>query len=222
MLAIFDDLYKASETVAQVFMAGIIPTTLELLDNIYIKSIEDYVKIGLPVDAEAVLLIEVDGDPAVLDKQVRVISKICKEQGAQEIKVAQNEKEAEDLWVARRSAFAAVSRVRPTIIGEDCTVPRDKIPEVVQKIREISTKYNLLLLGMLTSAVVFIGITLIGGYWAAGLVLAGLWAADVSTAVGLLLGSSTLVVEDIWKRFIQPDIPEKQQLPFIPCCCISN
>jgi len=142
MLAIFDDLYKASETVAQVFMAGIIPTTLELLDNIYIKSIEDYVKIGLPVDAEAVLLIEVDGDAAVLDKQVKVISDICKEQGAREVKVAQNDKEAEDLWVARRSAFAAVSRVRPTIIGEDCTVPRDKIPEVVQKIREISTKYN--------------------------------------------------------------------------------
>ena len=145
MLAIFDDLYKASETVAQVFMAGIIPTTLELLDNIYIKNIEDYVKIGLPIDAEAVLLIEVDGDALVLDKQINTISEICKEYGARDVKVAQNEKEAEDLWVARRSAFAAVSRVRPTIIGEDCTVPRDKIPEVVKKIREISAKYNIII-----------------------------------------------------------------------------
>jgi len=145
MLAIFDDLNLASETVAQVFMAGIVPTTLELLDNIYIKNIEDYVKIGLPVDAEAVLLIEVDGDALVLDKQISIISKICKEQGAREVKVAQNEKEADDLWVARRAAFASVSRVRPTIIGEDCTVPRDKIPEVVQKIRDISKKYNVII-----------------------------------------------------------------------------
>ncbi|MFZ7102640.1 MAG: FAD-binding oxidoreductase [Peptococcaceae bacterium] len=145
MLVIFDDLYKASETVAQVFMAGIIPTTLELLDNIYIKCIEDYMQIGLPVEAEAVLLIEVDGDPAVLDKQIAVISAICKKQGASQVKVAQNEKEAENLWVARRSAFAALSKVRPTIIGEDCTVPRDKIPEVVQKIREISHKYNVII-----------------------------------------------------------------------------
>ncbi|MFZ5944591.1 MAG: FAD-binding oxidoreductase [Bacillota bacterium] len=145
MLAIFDDLYKASETVAEVFMAGIVPTTLELLDNIYIKNIEDYVKIGLPVDAEAVLLIEVDGDEAALEKQIEKISSICRKQGVREVKVAQNAKEADDLWVARRSAFAAVSRVRPTIIGEDCTVPRDKIPEVVQKIREISEKYNIII-----------------------------------------------------------------------------
>lgn len=145
MLAIFNDLYKASETVAQVFMAGIIPTTLELLDNIYIKNIEEYAKIGLPVAAEAVLLIEVDGDALVLDKQVNIISEICKKQGAEEVKVAQNDKEADDLWLARRAAFASVSRVKPTIIGEDCTVPRDKIPEVVQKVRDISKKYNVII-----------------------------------------------------------------------------
>ncbi|MEL7564183.1 MAG: FAD-linked oxidase C-terminal domain-containing protein [Dehalobacterium sp.] len=145
MLVIFDDLYKASETVSQIFMAGIIPTTMELLDQIYIKNIEEYVKIGLPVDADAVLLIEVDGDELILDKQINIISEICKKQGAREVKVAQNENEANDLWIARRSAFAAVSRVKPTIIGEDCTVPRDKIPEVVQKIRDISHKYNILI-----------------------------------------------------------------------------
>lgn len=143
MLVIFDDLFKASETVAQVFMAGIIPTTLELLDNIYIRCIEDYMKIGLPVEAEAVLLIEVDGAKNALDEQIEVISQICREQGAYQIKIAQNENEAEELWTARRSAFAAVSKVKPTIIGEDCTVPRDKIPEVVQKIREIAKKYDI-------------------------------------------------------------------------------
>lgn len=145
MLAIFDDMYKASETVARVFMAGVIPTTLELLDNIYIRNIEAAVNIGLPVDAEAVLLIEVDGDKEVLDKQVGIIEAICREQGATEVKVAKDAQEADQLWVARRSAFAAVSRVRPTIIGEDCTVPRDKIPDMVKIIRDIAAKYDIII-----------------------------------------------------------------------------
>lgn len=145
MLAIFGDMDKAAETVARVFMAGVIPTTLELLDNIYIRNIEAAVNIGLPVEAEAVLLIEVDGDAVVLDKQVGIIEGICREQGATEVKVARDAKEADELWVARRSAFAAVSRVRPTIIGEDCTVPRDKIPEMVRIIRAIADKYNIII-----------------------------------------------------------------------------
>jgi glycolate oxidase len=145
MLAIFDDLYKASETVAQVFMAGVVPTTLELLDNIYIRNIEDYVHIGLPVEAEAVLLIEVDGYAECLDRQIELVSKICAEQGAVRIQVAKTPQEADELWVARRSAFASVSKVRPTIIGEDATVPRDKIPDVVKQIREIADKYNIII-----------------------------------------------------------------------------
>ncbi len=145
MLAIFDDIDRAAETVAQVFMAGVIPTTLELLDNIYIRNIEAAVNIGLPTEAEAVLLIEVDGDSAVLDKQVGVIAGICREQGATAVKVAQDAREADELWVARRAAFAAVSRVRPTIIGEDCTVPRDKIPEMVRTIRAIGEKYDIII-----------------------------------------------------------------------------
>lgn len=144
MLAIFGDMEKAAETVARVFMAGVIPTTLELLDNIYIRNIEAAVNIGLPVEAEAVLLIEVDGDKEVLDKQIGIIEGICREQGAT-VKVAKDAKEADELWVARRSAFAAVSRVRPTIIGEDCTVPRDRIPEMVRIIRAIADKYNIII-----------------------------------------------------------------------------
>jgi len=142
MLVVFDDLCKACETVAQVFMAGVIPTTMELLDNIYIRAIEDYVHIGLPVDAEAVLLIEVDGDEVALGPQIELVRQICTNQGATSLRVARNAQEADELWVARRSAFAAVARVKPTIIGEDCTVLRDKIPEMVRKIRAIAEKYN--------------------------------------------------------------------------------
>lgn len=142
MLAIFDDLYKASELVSLVFRAGIVPTTMELVDNAYIRCIEDYMKIGLPVDADALMLIEVDGDAIVLDRQIERISEICKSLGAT-VKVAQNDKEADELWMARRAAFASVSKIAPTIIGEDATVPRDKIPEAVRQVREISEKYNL-------------------------------------------------------------------------------
>ncbi len=145
LLAVFADMDRAAETVSQVFMAGVIPTTLELLDNIYIRNIEEYMHIGLPVEAEAVLLIEVDGDREVLDKQAGIIARICREQGATEVKVARDAKEADELWVARRAAFAAMSRVRPTIIGEDCTVPRDKIPEMVRTIRAIGEKYGIII-----------------------------------------------------------------------------
>lgn len=144
MLATFADMDRAAETVSRVFMAGVIPTTLELLDNIYIRNIEAAVNVGLPVDAEAVLLIEVDGDREVLDKQVGIIEGICREQGAS-VQVAMDAKEADGLWVARRSAFAAVSRVRPTIIGEDCTVPRDRIPEMVRIIRAVAEKYDIII-----------------------------------------------------------------------------
>ncbi|HWQ62282.1 MAG TPA: FAD-linked oxidase C-terminal domain-containing protein [Negativicutes bacterium] len=144
MLATFADMDRAAETVSRVFMAGVIPTTLELLDNIYIRNIEAAMNIGLPVDAEAVLLIEVDGDREVLDKQVGIIAGICREQGAT-VRVAGDAKEADELWVARRSAFAAVSRVRPTIIGEDCTVPRDRIPEMVRIIRAVAEKYDIII-----------------------------------------------------------------------------
>lgn len=145
MLVVFDDLGKASEAVAQVFIAGVIPATMELLDNIYIRAIEDYVHLGLPVDAEAVLLIEVDGDEIALGPQIESIKQICTRQGATSVRVASNAKEADELWVARRSAFAALARVKPTIIGEDCTVKRDKIPQMVRKIRAIAEKYNVII-----------------------------------------------------------------------------
>ena len=145
MLVIFDDLEKACETVSLVFRAGVIPTTVELLDNIYIKCIEDFMHIGLPIDAEAVLLIEVDGDKDVLDKQANKIIEICNAQGAKSVKVAKDAAEAEGLWVARRSAFASVSKIAPTIIGEDATVPRDKIPQAVKDIRAIAKKYNIII-----------------------------------------------------------------------------
>ena len=143
MMAIFSELDDASEAVAEIIAGGVIPTTLELLDNIYIRNIEEYVHIGLPVDAEALLLIEVDGDPDILDKQIKKIETICMRVNAVRIDVAQTPEEANDLWRARRSAFGSLARLAPTIIGEDATVPRNKIPVLVKKTREIAKKYDL-------------------------------------------------------------------------------
>ncbi len=145
MLAVFSEIDQASETVSEIIASGVVPTTLELLDNIYIRNIEEYTKVGLPTDAEAVLLIEVDGDKEVLDKQIRKIEVICQQLGAVQIRIAKSKEEAEELWRARRSAFPAVARVKPTVIGEDVTVPRSSIPTMVRRIREIATKYNVII-----------------------------------------------------------------------------
>lgn len=143
MLAVFSELDQASETVSEIIASGTIPTTLELLDNIYIRNIEEYAHVGLPVEADAVLLIEVDGEQEILDKQIARIEQICRRLGAVQIRVARTAEEAGELWKARRSAFAAVSRGKPTIIGEDATVPRSSIPVAVRRIREIAAKYHI-------------------------------------------------------------------------------
>ncbi len=145
MLAVFDKIDQAGETVSGIIASGIIPTTLELLDSVYIRNIEEYARVGFPLDAEAVLLIEVDGDLEILDKQISKIEKVCRDIGARKIRIAETAEEAEELWQARRAAFAAVARVKPTIIGEDATVPRSKIPAMIKKIDEIAKKNDVLI-----------------------------------------------------------------------------
>lgn len=145
MMAVFPEIDQACETVSEIIAGGLVPCSLELLDNIYIRNIEEYAKVGLPTEAGAVLLIEVDGDAEILTKQIAKIEQICQRLGAVQIRIAKTQAEADELWRARRSAFAAVSRVKPTIIGEDATVPRSSIPVAVRKIQEIAAKYNIII-----------------------------------------------------------------------------
>lgn len=140
MQAIYDRIDDAGTTVAKIIEAGIIPATLELMDKQIIKALEDFAHLGLPLDAEAVLLIDVDGDPETVEKQAKVVGDFCKAHGARDVKVSQSEKENEQLWVARRSAFGAVARLRPTCIVEDATVPASHLTSAVKKIREISER----------------------------------------------------------------------------------
>jgi len=138
--AIYNRIDDAGNTVAKIIEAGIIPATLELMDRMIIKALEDFAHLGLPLDAEAVLLIDVDGDPETVEKQAARVADFCKSQGARDVRVSQSEKENEQLWVARRSAFGAVARLRPTCVIEDATVPVSYLTSAIKRILEISQR----------------------------------------------------------------------------------
>lgn len=141
MLALFDDLRAAARTVSNIIAARIIPGTLEFMDQGTIRVVEDYAKIGLPTEVKALLLIGQDGHPAVVDEDIGKLREICMKE-AIEVKVAQSDEDAENVMKARRIALSALARMKPTTILEDATVPRSKIAPMVEKIMEISEKYN--------------------------------------------------------------------------------
>ena len=143
MLAIFDRLDDAAETVAAVMAGGVLPTTLEIMDKTSINCVEDYLKLGLPRDAEAFLLIEVDGMPAAVEAEAGVIAGICQERRVQSFQMARDQKEADTLWRARRAVSPAISQVRRAKIGEDISVPRSAIPAMVREIQRISREQDL-------------------------------------------------------------------------------
>ena len=143
MMAVFDEMSSASETVAAIIANRIVPVTLEFLDNFTIRAVEDYSKVGLPVNAAALLLIEVDGHPAQVEEDGKRVESLCRRMGAAEIRVAENDAERDKIWDARRSALSALAKLRPTVILEDATVPRSKIPHMVLAIEEISRRYDL-------------------------------------------------------------------------------
>lgn len=143
VLVFFDDLDKTADTVVEIMAQGIVPSALELIDKTYIHYIEKFMAIGLPLDAEAMLLIDVDGPEVVLADEVAAIVKICEKQGAISLRSAKEPAEIDKLWTARRGGFGALARYHATILAEDITVPRDQIPQAIRKSREILDKYNL-------------------------------------------------------------------------------
>jgi glycolate dehydrogenase FAD-linked subunit len=140
----FPALADASRTVNAILSAGIVPATLELMDETAIACIEEALKIGLPLDVEAILLIETDGtDEANVEGEIEAAARICKENGARQVKVARDEAERENLWKARRSVSPSLARKAPNKLGEDITVPRSAIPEMVKRLKAISVHYGL-------------------------------------------------------------------------------
>ncbi|MGY8822468.1 MAG: FAD-binding oxidoreductase [Candidatus Latescibacterota bacterium] len=142
MLALFDSMTQAADTVSAIIENKIIPCTLEFLDKVTIECVEDYAKIGLPTDCEAVLLMEVDGHAAQVDEQAEQVMALAKEGGAREVRLAQSAEEALKLASARRTAFSALARLAPTVVLEDVTVPRSELARMVAFINEVGQRHR--------------------------------------------------------------------------------
>ena len=140
---IFSDLDDAAKTVPAIIGSGIVPTTLELIDRVVLDVIRDYGGAEFSREAEALLLIEVDGEEGLVEAQGERIEKFCRESGAIEVQRARSPEEADRVWQARRSAFGAVARLRPNCIVEDATVPVKRLPDIIRKIVELADKYRL-------------------------------------------------------------------------------
>ena len=143
MVASFAQMDRAAEAVSAIIAAQIIPCTLEFLDRMTIHCVEAYAKIGLPLDCEALLLMETDGHPAAVAEEAAQIEQICRDKGCLELRVAKDDAEAAKLASARRAAFSALARVSPTTILEDATVPRSELAKMIRFVEAVAKKYNL-------------------------------------------------------------------------------
>jgi len=143
MVATFSAMDAAAQTVSDIIAAQIIPCTLEFLDRTTIHCVEDFAKVGLPLDCEALLLMETDGHPAAVADEAAKMVELAKKNGAMEVRIAKDEAEANKLAAARRSAFSALARLAPTTILEDATVPRSELAKMVRFVAVIAKKYNL-------------------------------------------------------------------------------
>jgi glycolate oxidase subunit GlcD len=144
LLADFLDVDDASRAVSAIIAAGLLPAALEMMDNAIIRAVEASVfTAGLPLDAQAVLLVELDGVEAGIDEDAEKAAAILREHGARSVHSATDEKERKKLWAARKGAFGAVGRLSPDIMIQDAVVPRSRLPEVLAETYRISAQYHL-------------------------------------------------------------------------------
>ncbi|MGA8266049.1 MAG: FAD-linked oxidase C-terminal domain-containing protein [Ignavibacteriaceae bacterium] len=142
ILAYFNKLTDSAKAVSDIIASHITPSMVEFLDNTTINCVEDFTKVGLPRNSEAILLIEVDGRGSIVGEDSETIKNILKKNNASAVKTATDINEALTLKSARRSAFSALARVRPTTILEDATVPRSELPVMIEKVTEAGKKYD--------------------------------------------------------------------------------
>jgi glycolate oxidase len=143
LIATYAQMSQAAQTVLEIIAARIIPCTLEFLDRTTIHCVEDFAKVGLPLDCEAMLLMETDGHPAAVADEAAKMEEIAQRSGAMKVRVARDETEASKLATARRSAFSALARVAPTTILEDATVPRSQLVKMIQFVEATAKKHGL-------------------------------------------------------------------------------
>ncbi len=143
LLGVFDDMDAAAAAVSAVIAAGIVPAALEMIDGPLAAVLEDYVGAGLPRDAAAVLLVEVDGVAEGVDEVVARVDEILLADGAREVRRARDDDERAVWWKARKSAFGAIARIKPDYYLHDTVVPRTKLVEVLRRVREIAAAHDL-------------------------------------------------------------------------------
>ena len=143
MLAVFDSVEQAGVGVSAVIAAGLVPATMEMMDQKIIRIVEEFAHIGLPVEAEAMLIIEVDGYAASLDSQMEEISAILLANGGRDLHIARTAEERNQIWFARKSAAGAMARLAPSCYTVDITVPRSRLAETLSEVNAICDHYDL-------------------------------------------------------------------------------
>lgn len=148
MLLDFATVRDGGETVSAIIAAGVVPAAIEMMDNGMIRAAEAFTGAGMPIDAAAVVLVEVDGSPAQIADEAALVERVAREHGVRTIRVAQNDVERDLLWKARKSAFGAMARIAPNYYLHDCVVPRTKLVEVLDAIRAIGEKHDLVIVNV--------------------------------------------------------------------------
>ncbi|MCH4224647.1 MAG: glycolate oxidase subunit GlcD [Alcaligenes faecalis] len=143
LLASFDEVEKAADAVAQIIAQGIVPAGLEMMDQMSIRAAEDFIHAGYPVDAQAILLCEIDGALEDVQDDVARVEQVLFQAGAQEVRVARDEQERQRFWAGRKNAFPAVGRISPDYYCMDGTIPRRQLAYVLKKTAELSEEYGL-------------------------------------------------------------------------------
>jgi glycolate oxidase len=143
MLGVFESCDDATNAISEIIAAGIVPAALEMMDQGILVALEEAFQFGFPLDAQAILLIEVDGLEAGLDAQKEAIVDICRRAGAREVREADDAKQRAKLWKARKQAFGAIGRLSPSYCTQDGVVPRTQLPHILRRITEIGARYEL-------------------------------------------------------------------------------
>lgn len=143
LLGVFESVDDASQTVSDIIEAGIVPGALEMMDQLITSAIESAYKFGFPLDAGAVLIVELDGLAIDLERQANQVRAICQRNGSREVRIAKDDAERAALWKCRKRAFGAIGRLSPNFLTEDGVVPRSKLPEIMRFVRAVSERHGL-------------------------------------------------------------------------------
>ncbi len=148
MLLDFDTVDAGAQTVSAIIADGMVPAALEMMDALCTRAVEEYIHAGLPIDAAAILLIEVTGLPAGLEDEVERIIAIGRAHGTRSVRVAQDEAERALLWKGRKTAFGAIARIKPNYYLHDTVVPRRALPRVLREVYAIAERFELLVMNV--------------------------------------------------------------------------